>query len=52
MQKEKSPDMIHVLDFPYNREPPKDRVIEHAITPTPLFFVRNHGGIPENNAEE
>ncbi|KAJ9649705.1 hypothetical protein H2199_000484 [Coniosporium tulheliwenetii] len=52
VQKEKSPDMIHVLDFPYNGEPPKDRVIEHAITPNPLFFVRNHGGIPKINADD
>ncbi|KAF2117113.1 Oxidoreductase, molybdopterin-binding domain-containing protein [Lophiotrema nucula] len=48
--KEKSPDMIHVLQFPYNGEPPRDRLT--AITPNPDFFVRNHGGIPEIEEDE
>ncbi|KAF1999233.1 sulfite oxidase mitochondrial precursor [Amniculicola lignicola CBS 123094] len=43
--KEKSPDMLHVLQFPYNGEPPRDRLTE--ITPNADHFVRNHGGIPE-----
>ena len=25
---EKSPDMIHVLQFPYNGEPPRDRLVQ------------------------
>ncbi|KAK4189454.1 Oxidoreductase, molybdopterin-binding domain-containing protein [Podospora australis] len=45
--KEKSADMIHVLQFPYNGEPPRDRLVSTEITPNPDFFVRNHGGIPE-----
>lgn len=44
---EKSPDMIHVLQFPYNGEPPRDRLVSKEITANPDFFVRNHGGIPE-----
>lgn len=65
---EKHPDMLHLLRFPYNGEPPKVvssnllqvpsrasltciqlklLVTEKAITPNPLFFVRNHGGIPD-----
>ncbi|KAK4161063.1 Oxidoreductase, molybdopterin-binding domain-containing protein [Cladorrhinum sp. PSN259] len=44
---EKAPDMIHVLQFPYNGEPPRDRLVENEITPNPDFFVRNHGGVPE-----
>ena len=65
---EKHPDMLHLLKFPYNGEPPKVAsphllrlllrvsltlvhlkrlVTEKPITPNPLFFVRNHGGIPE-----
>ncbi len=65
---EKHPDMLHLLRFPYNGEPPKVRspqllqlplkvpltfvhlkrlVTEEPITPNPLFFVRNHGGIPD-----
>ncbi|KAK3323985.1 Oxidoreductase, molybdopterin-binding domain-containing protein [Cercophora scortea] len=45
--KEKSPDMIHVLQFPYNGEPPRDRLVETEITTNQDFFVRNHGGVPE-----
>jgi sulfite oxidase len=26
--KEKSEDMIHVLQFPYNGEPPRDRLVQ------------------------
>ncbi|KAI1759803.1 molybdopterin binding oxidoreductase [Hypoxylon sp. FL1150] len=44
--KEKSLDMLHLLQFPYNGEPPKRLVIAQPITPNPLHFVRNHGGIP------
>lgn len=36
--------MLHLLQFPYNGEPPKRLVTEHAITPNPLHFIRNHGG--------
>jgi sulfite oxidase len=44
--KEKHKDMLHLLQFPYNGEPPKRLVTAKAITPNPLHFVRNHGGIP------
>ncbi|CAJ2504630.1 Uu.00g120240.m01.CDS01 [Anthostomella pinea] len=44
--KEKSPDMLHLLQFPYNGEPPKKLVTAEQVTPNPLHFVRNHGGIP------
>jgi sulfite oxidase len=50
--KEKSPDMIHVLQFPYNGEPPRDRLVKSEITPNPDHFVRNHGGIPEIDADK
>lgn len=43
---EKHPEMLHLLQFPYNGEPPKRLVTSAAITPNPLHFVRNHGGIP------
>ena len=67
--KEKHPDMLHLLRFPYNGEPPKVAIFfqilqlpmrvsltlahlkrlvtQEPITPNPLFFVRNHGGIPD-----
>ncbi|KAL7936542.1 Oxidoreductase, molybdopterin-binding domain-containing protein [Trichoderma chlorosporum] len=44
--KEKHPDMLHLLQFPYNGEPPKRLVTDKEITPNSLHFVRNHGGIP------
>ncbi|KAF2670849.1 oxidoreductase molybdopterin binding domain-containing protein [Microthyrium microscopicum] len=44
--KEKHPDMLHLLQFPYNGEPPKRLVTAEPMTPNPLHFVRNHGGIP------
>ena len=52
VQKEKHPDMLHLLQFPYNGEPPKRLVASEPITPNPLHFVRNHGGIPDIDAEK
>lgn len=43
--------MLHLLQFPYNGEPPKRLVTEQPITPNPLHFVRNHGGVPHIDAE-
>lgn len=50
--KEKHPQMLHLLQFPYNGEPPKRLVAAQPITPTPLHFVRNHGGIPDIDARK
>jgi sulfite oxidase len=47
---EKHPDMLHLLEFPYNGEPPKRLVTAKPITPNELHFVRNHGGIPDIDA--
>lgn len=44
--------MLHLLQFPYNGEPPKSLTTAKAITPNPLHFVRNHGGIPDINPEK
>jgi sulfite oxidase len=49
---EKHPDMLHLLQFPYNGEPPKRLTTAEPITPNPLHFVRNHGGIPDIDAEK
>ncbi|KAL6720376.1 hypothetical protein ACLMJK_002297 [Lecanora helva] len=46
IKEEKAEDMIHVLDFPYNGEPPRDRLVETTFTSNKDHFVRNHGGIP------
>jgi len=52
VQKEKAPDMIHVLEFPYNGEPPRDRLVATSLTRNEDHFVRNHGGIPDINEDE
>ncbi|KAI1742928.1 sulfite oxidase [Xylaria scruposa] len=43
---EKDSRMLHLLQFPYNGEPPKGLVTECDVTPNSLHFIRNHGGIP------
>ena len=43
--------MLHVLQFPYNGEPPRRRLVQNDITKNADHFVRNHGGIPEIEAE-
>lgn len=50
--KEKHPDMLHLLQFPYNGEPPKRLVTAKPVTPNDLHFVRNHGGIPIIDKED
>lgn len=47
VKEEKAKDMIHVLQFPYNGEPPRRRLVETPVTRNADHFVRNHGGIPE-----
>ncbi|KAK6384381.1 hypothetical protein LTS17_001944 [Exophiala oligosperma] len=49
---EKHPDMLHLLQFPYNGEPPKRLVTAKPVTPTSLHFVRNHGGVPDIDADK
>lgn len=44
--------MLHLLQFPYNGEPPKSLVTQKPITPNSLHFVRNHGGIPDIDPEK
>ncbi|RGP80734.1 sulfite oxidase [Fusarium longipes] len=44
---EKHPNMLHLLEFPYNGEAPKSLLTKHYIMPNELHFVRNHGGIPD-----
>ncbi|MCJ1298000.1 hypothetical protein MMC08_000789 [Hypocenomyce scalaris] len=52
VKEEKAEDMIHILDFPYNGEPPRDRLIETTLTRNEDHFVRNHGGIPTINEDD
>nr|KAK5449253.1 hypothetical protein LTR18_002342 [Exophiala xenobiotica] len=46
VNREKALDMRHVLEFPYNGEPPPDKLTEHHVTANEYHFVRNHGGVP------
>ncbi|KAF2806163.1 uncharacterized protein BDZ99DRAFT_490130 [Mytilinidion resinicola] len=47
---EKALDMLHVLQFPYNGEHPRARLVTSPITPNGDHLIRNHGGIPEIDA--
>jgi len=40
------PDLIHVLDFPYNGETRRDQLLKSKLTDNKYHFVRNHGGVP------
>jgi len=44
--------MLHVLEFPYNGESPKRLTTALPIPPNSLHFVRNHGGIPDIDANK
>ncbi|KAF9020204.1 molybdopterin binding oxidoreductase [Hymenopellis radicata] len=46
VQKEK-PDLIHLLDFPYNGETTSEQLLQGKITDNMFHFVRNHGGVPD-----
>jgi sulfite oxidase len=35
---------------PYNAEPTRSALVEHVLTPTDTFYVRNHGTIPDISA--
>jgi len=50
VQKEK-PDLIHLLDFPYNGETRRDQLLQGKVTDNKYHFVRNHGGIPDINED-
>lgn len=41
--------IVHTTS-PYNAEPPLELLRENFITPRELFYVRNHGNIPEIDA--
>ncbi|KAF9466226.1 Oxidoreductase, molybdopterin-binding domain-containing protein [Collybia nuda] len=43
---EEKPNLIHLLDFPYNGETRRHQLLEGKLTDNKYHFVRNHGGIP------
>jgi sulfite oxidase len=46
----KHPDLIVHTEDPFNGGPPPARMIESYITPNNLFYVRNHGNVPDMDA--
>jgi sulfite oxidase len=42
----KDPVLIVRTAEPFNAGPPPEELTREAVTPTPLFFVRNHGTVP------
>ncbi|KAI0043950.1 molybdopterin binding oxidoreductase [Auriscalpium vulgare] len=50
VQREK-PDLIHLLDFPYNGETTRPQLLQDKITSNMHHFVRNHGGVPDIDAD-
>src|SRR3712207_6160559 len=48
----KHPELIVQQEQPFNAEAPLPLLREHAVTPTELFFVRNHGAVPEIDADQ
>ena len=47
----KRPGFLVRQESPFNAGPAPDDLSAAAITPTDLFFVRNHGDVPEIDAE-
>lgn len=50
MQKHESL-VVHTTN-PFNAEPPLELLRENFITPRELFYVRNHGNVPEIDAQK
>ncbi|GAW08827.1 molybdopterin binding oxidoreductase [Lentinula edodes] len=51
VQREK-PDLLHLLDFPYNGETKRDQLLQGKLTDNKYHFVRNHGGVPNINEND
>ncbi|EIM86497.1 molybdopterin binding oxidoreductase [Stereum hirsutum FP-91666 SS1] len=45
------PDLIHLLDFPYNGETRRKELMESKVTSNRQHFIRNHGGVPDISAD-
>ncbi len=48
---EKHTEMIIRSEQPLNAEAPLDLLPRNFITPTELFYIRNHGSMPEVDTE-
>jgi sulfite oxidase len=40
------PELLVASSEPFNGEPPLSRLVKQYVTPTELFFVRNHSAVP------
>jgi sulfite oxidase len=49
---DKHPGIITRSEQPLNVEPPLELLDQNFVTPTELFYVRNHGSIPELDADQ
>jgi sulfite oxidase len=49
---EKHPNLIVHTTNPQNAEPPISLLRKHFITPVELFYIRNHGEVPQIDANE
>lgn len=47
----KHPRFDSLSDTPWNGEPPADLLVESAVTPNELFYVRNHAPVPAIDAQ-
>lgn len=48
----KDPQIITRSEEPLNVEPPIELLRQHFLTPTELFYIRNHGSIPELDTDQ
>jgi sulfite oxidase len=49
---DKDPNFIVHTTTPVNAEPPLDKLRENYVTPQNLFYIRNHGEVPQIDAKE
>lgn len=40
------PELLVASSEPFNGEPPLSQLVKQYVTPTELFFVRNHSAVP------
>ena len=46
------PEVITRSERPLNLEPPVERLRQHYVTPTGLFYIRNHGLLSEIDTDQ
>ncbi|BFZ13812.1 hypothetical protein BsWGS_16851 [Bradybaena similaris] len=49
---QRSPLLIPSSEKPYNAEPPQEMLVDNFVTPSHLFFIRNHLPVPCVNIKE